>query len=83
MHITFASNLLTSFSFCIPNFRIMIAAYNHLCTFYVITITRTHWAIADHDDLITWLKIQKLRPSDFAENVPNTESNIAFDYIIQ
>ena len=51
----------------------MIAPYNHLGVVYVFTVKRTHWAIADHDDLIIWLKFQKLLPSDFAENALNTQ----------
>ena len=51
--------------------RIMIAPHNHLGVFYVFTMVGTHRAIADHDDLIIWLKFQKLLPSSFAENQLN------------
>ena len=82
LHIAFATNLPpTLFNF--PTLRIKIAPYNHLGLFYVFTMMRTHWAIADHDDLIIWLKFPKLLPSDFAENALNTQSKVFQDYIRQ
>ena len=49
----------------------MVAPHNHLGVFYVFTMVGTHRAIADHDDLIIWLKFQKLLPNSFAENQLN------------
>ena len=84
LHIAFLANLSpTLFATSFPMLRIMIAPYNNIGVFYVFTMQRTHRAIADHDDLIIWLKFQKLLPSDFAENALNTQSIVCRDDIRQ